>query len=119
MHLSARPRLRTGPSSSTAGRATSRQPSAHNGWIEIWLAGGAGLVAVFGLHTLITLGALIRRLRQGGRETYWAVLFTLAFIGFSMSESSILQQNDLTWVLFVAASAKVLAGERMPRLPRD
>ena len=78
-----------------------------------------GLVAVFGLHTLITLGALIRRLRQGGRETYWAVLFVLAFIGFSVSESSILQQNDLTWVLFVAASAKVLAGERMPRLPRD
>ena len=90
-------------------------PSAHNGWIEIWLAGGAGLVAAFALHTLATLGALLRRLRQGGQETYWAVLFVLAFIGFSMSESSILQQNDLTWILFVAASAKVLAGERMPR----
>ena len=97
-------------------------PSAHNGWVEIWLSGGVLLVGVFGAHMVLVLGVLLRRLARGGREIYWAALSLLAFLGFSLSESAILQQNDLTWVLFVAASAKLLAGERMPdqrRRPRD
>jgi len=89
-------------------------PSAHNGWVEIWLSGGIGLVILFSLHVLITLGACVKSLRRGGRECYWVILFILAFLGFSMSESAILMQNDLTWALFVAASAKLLAGETDP-----
>ena len=89
-------------------------PSAHNGWVETWLSGGIVLVALFGLHMLMTLGACVGALRRGGRECYWVILFVLAYIGFSLSESAILQQNDLTWALFVAASAKLLSGERDP-----
>ena len=89
-------------------------PSAHNGWVEIWLSAGIGMVVLFSLHVLLTLGACVKSLRSGGRECYWVILFILAFLGFSMSESAILMQNDLTWALFVAASAKLLAGERDP-----
>jgi len=34
------------------------------------------------------------------------------FFAFSMSESTILQQNDLSWVMFVATSAKLFAFEK-------
>lgn len=90
-------------------------PSAHNGWVEIWLHAGVGLVVLFGLHLLMVLGACGRGLARGGAEIYWMALFTMAFVGFSLSESAILQQNDLTWVMFVAGSVKLLAGERVPR----
>ena len=89
-------------------------PSAHNGWVETLLGGGALLLGAFAAHCLFVLGALVASLRRGGRECYWVVLSTVAFFGFSMSESAVLQQNDLTWILFVAATTKLLAGERAP-----
>ncbi|NNE57421.1 MAG: O-antigen ligase family protein [Hellea sp.] len=87
-------------------------PTAHNGWIEIWLSGGVVIVALFGLQYIITLLLAINRLGRGGVETYWVILSTLMFLFFSMSESTILAQNDLTWVMFVATAAKLFAFER-------
>jgi len=52
------------------------------------------------------------RLRKGGTETYWVILSTVMFFAFSMSESTILQQNDLSWVMFIATSAKLFAFEK-------
>jgi len=87
-------------------------PSAHNGWIETWLSGGAVVVAIFALHFIIVTGLAVDRIGRGGVESYWVVLSTLMFLGFSMSESTILQQNDLSWVLFVATSAKLFAFDK-------
>lgn len=87
-------------------------PSAHNGWIETWLSGGVVVVGVFALHFIITTGLAVDRIGRGGVEAYWVVLSTLMFLGFSMSESTILQQNDLSWVLFVATSAKLFAFDK-------
>ena len=94
-------------------------PSAHNGWVEIWLAAGVGLVALFALHLLVTLVAALRALHSQTREAYFALLFLLAYIAFSLSESAILQQNDLTWVLFVAISAKLMVGDSSGRRATD
>jgi len=87
-------------------------PTAHNGWIESWLSCGIVIIALFGLHYIFTLLLAINRMKRGGVETYWAILSTLMFLFFSMSESTILAQNDLTWVLFVATSAKLWSMER-------
>jgi len=87
-------------------------PSAHNGWLEIWLAGGVILIIAFAIQYFITLVFALARLKRGGSEVYWVILSTWAFIAFSMSESSILQRNDLSWVLFVATAAKLFAFER-------
>lgn len=87
-------------------------PSAHNGWVEIWLSCGVGIVAIFAVHCLLTLGFSLNSIKNGGRETYFVVLMLVAYIGFSMSESAILQQNSLSWILFVAISAKLFSGER-------
>ncbi len=87
-------------------------PSAHNGWLDTWLSVGALGVVVFGLFFAFTTILAFDRLRKGGTETYWVILSTIMFFAFSMSESTILQQNDLSWVMFVATSAKLFAFEK-------
>lgn len=85
-------------------------PTAHNGWIEIGLALGLpGIVLMALVYVRGLLGALGRVF--AGAETYWA-LPIIAMIGLvSISESNLLQQNDLSWVLLIATCAK-LAGRR-------
>jgi O-antigen ligase len=87
-------------------------PTAHNGWIETWLSVGVLGVALFALHYMWTFILALQRIRRGGSETYFAILVVIAFLVFSLSESSILQQNDLSWVMFVAVSAKLFAFEK-------
>ena len=87
-------------------------PSAHNGWLETWLSTGALGVGSFAILFIGTIILAFDRLRKGGTETYWVILSTIMFLGFSMSESTILQQNDLSWVIFVATSAKLFAFEK-------
>ena len=87
-------------------------PTAHNGWIETWLSVGVLGVALFALHFIWTFLLALQRIRRGGSETYFAVLVVVVFFVFSLSESAILQQNDLSWVIFVAVSAKLFAFEK-------
>ncbi len=87
-------------------------PSAHNGWIETWLSIGALGVGAFAILYILTLALAVDRIKRGGVETYWVVLSTVMYLMLSMSESSILQQNDLSWVIFVMTSAKLFAFER-------
>lgn len=87
-------------------------PTAHNGWIETWLSVGVVGVALFALHYIWTFILAMQRIRRGGSETYFAILVVVVFLVFSLSESSILQQNDLSWVIFVAVSAKLFSFEK-------
>ena len=87
-------------------------PTAHNGWIETWLSVGVLGVALFALHFIWTFILALMRIRRGGSETYFAILIMVVFFVFSLSESAILQQNDLSWVIFVAVSAKLFAFEK-------
>jgi len=87
-------------------------PSAHNGWIETWLSVGLIGVVMFSIYYMVTLFLAIDRIKRGGAETYWVVISTLVFLMLSMSESAILQQNELGWVIFVMTSAKLWAFER-------
>lgn len=84
-------------------------PTAHNGWMETWLSAGAVAVIMFGFLYLMTLILSLDRLYRGGVENYWVIMSTVLFFMVSMSESTILQQNDLSWVIFVATSAKLFA----------
>jgi O-antigen ligase len=87
-------------------------PTAHNGWIETWLSVGVLGVALFALHFIWTFILSFQRIWRGGSETYFAILAVVTFFIFSLSESSILQQNDLSWVIFVAVSAKLFSFEK-------
>ncbi len=87
-------------------------PTAHNGWMEIALSGGLVIVVLFAIHYVVTMLFAINRLGRGGIESYWAIIWMFMFFFFSMSESTILAQNDLTWAIFVATSAKLWAFEQ-------
>ena len=87
-------------------------PSAHNGWIETWLSVGIIGAGLFAVQYFWTLVLAIMRLKRGGTETYWVIMITLVFFVFSLSESSILQQYDLSWVIFVATAAKLFAFDK-------
>jgi len=87
-------------------------PTAHNGWIETWLSVGVVGVALFAVQYVWTFILAVMRLKRGGTETYWVIIITSVFLVFSLSESSVLQQNDLSWVIFVATTAKLFAFER-------
>ena len=84
-------------------------PTAHNGWIETWLSVGVVAVILFAIIYVITVLLALDRLYRGGVENYWVILSTVLFLMISLSESTILQQNDLSWVVFVATSAKLFA----------
>lgn len=87
-------------------------PSAHNGWIDTWLSAGIVSVVLFALLYIASLVLAFDRVKYGGTETYWALLSLIMFGMFTMSESTILQTNDLSWVMFVATSAKLFAFEK-------
>ena len=84
-------------------------PTAQNGWIETWLSAGAVAVGLFAIFFLFTMILALDRLYRGGTENYWVILSTILFFMISLSESTILQQNDLSWVVFVATSAKLFS----------
>ena len=86
-------------------------PTAHNGWMETWLSIGFLGIIAFALTYLIGLILALDRLSRGGVENYWALLSTILFLILSMSESTILQQNLLDWVIYVATTAKLYSFE--------
>ena len=91
-------------------------PTAHNGWLELLLSfGWTGLIA-FAVHLAVTSVAALISLGRGA-YAYWTVLAVALFTLFSLSESTIMQQNNLLWVLYVMTSAKLLQ-VRAPVPPR-
>lgn len=81
-------------------------PTAHNGWLEIALATGIPGVALMAWLYLRTAARAIGRLFSGP-EAYWAMAY-VAMIGVvSVSESNLMQQNSMGWVMFVATAAKL------------
>jgi O-antigen ligase len=82
-------------------------PNAHNGWLDIRLElGWIGFVIVAIVFAATTLALLARgwKVRDGG----WSAAFFITFIVSTLSESLILEQNNLSWVLCVAAMARLL-----------
>ena len=87
-------------------------PTAHNGWIETWLSVGLLGVLLFAMLFIWSSILAFQRISRGGVETYWVILVLVVFFIFSLSESAVLQQNDFSWVIFVATIAKLFAFEK-------
>jgi len=81
-------------------------PTAHNGWLEVALALGLVGLACLVLDFCMTLWRALR-----SSLSTWTGIFALGvcvqFILFSLSESISLQQNDLTWITYVAVAAQL------------
>ena len=86
-------------------------PSAHSGWLETALGMGRIGVALFALQLAATLwrgASSIMDLRAG----LWAPAFLAAFALYTMSESHVLQANNLFWTLYVAVAARLALDAR-------
>ncbi|MCF6328795.1 MAG: O-antigen ligase family protein [Henriciella sp.] len=86
-------------------------PTAHNGWLEVALALGLVGLACLVLDFCMTLWRALR-----SSLNTWTGIFALGvcaqFILFSLSESISLQQNDLTWITYVAVAAQLTRRSR-------
>jgi len=89
-------------------------PTAHNGWLETWLSIGLAGVSCFAVVYVATVIAALRSVLSS-QAAYWALISTLVFLLFSVSESNILQQNNLGWVVFAATAAKLFGARPLPQ----
>jgi len=83
-----------------------RVPNAHNGWLETQLALGLIGLAIMAAAFAQTLSQSITHALR------WPIgpcmiAYLAAYGLFSVSESMVLQHNNLTWVLFVVIATKV------------
>lgn len=90
-------------------------PSAHNAWLEILLQLGWVGVVTTAAYVALTAFAAVRGLFSRA-DGFWAILYSGSFLMLSFSESDILRQNSLEWILLVATSTKLVAD--LARRPR-
>ena len=83
-------------------------PNAHNGWLEMLLWFGWVGLGLFAAHYAVTLAATARTVWSADAGAYFALPSVLIFALFSVSESTIMQWNNLSWVIYVATLAKLL-----------
>jgi len=91
-------------------------PSAHNGWLDLLIQLGQIGVVIFGAIFAAALIAAVFRHRRV-QDGYFATLFLVVYFIALQSESFILMQNDLPWVLAVAAMVRILGPAPTPARP--
>lgn len=80
--------------------------SAHNGWLELALGIGVIGILIFALHYLATIARALRALADP-IAGLWAPAFLAAFSLYTISESHILEANNLFWTLYVCMAARL------------
>jgi len=94
---------------------------AHNGFLQLWLhLGFVGvLLFVVGLWTTILRSIAFFRARRSF-EAMFPLLYCTLIIMFNLSESAILEYNQLTWVTYVAIALSVLyLPEQAPQIEAE
>ncbi|MFC6197408.1 O-antigen ligase family protein [Ponticaulis profundi] len=86
-------------------------PTAHNGLIEIMLAMGRVGAAFFLIDFLLNIVRSLLTMHTRITSVY-AFGFFIIFALFSISESVILQQNSITWVMYSAIAGKLALDAR-------
>ncbi|WP_339375989.1 O-antigen ligase family protein [Calothrix sp. NIES-2098] len=80
-------------------------PNSHNGLLDLWLELGALGVAVFLLGFWATFIRSLAWLRQTkSSEGFWPLLYLTNMVMANLGESSLLNHNDIFWVLYVAVA---------------
>jgi O-antigen ligase len=88
-------------------------PNAHNGYLDLWLQLGlVGLVFFIVLITACVFKLLFLLCRRKGSFEVFSLLFILLLLINNISESFILVQNCIFWILYVAVSSKIVNSYR-------
>lgn len=91
-------------------------PNAHNGLLDVWLqVGFLGLsIFLFGIFTITLPKALIWARLSRTSEGFWPLMFLTYLVLANLGESSLMIQNDLFWVVYVAVAFTVLTPPERP-----
>lgn len=81
-------------------------PTAHNGWLEVCLSLGFAGVTLFVLCLVMAIWRAIK-LAFSSWSGIYAIGFLTQFLMFSLSESIVMQQNSIVWVMFSAVIGKL------------
>lgn len=103
---------RNGPAAWVALQADWHVLAADNAWAEILVQLGWVGVILFASTLVFMIPAALWATFRPGPAAYWAPLFLTTLLLNSITESIILKQNDLTWVIYVATLAKLLQSRR-------
>jgi O-antigen ligase len=85
--------------------------SAHSGWLELALGMGRIGVVLFAVQLFATL-------RRGASAVFdsraglWAPAFLAVFVLYTLSESHVLQANNLFWTIYVAVAGRLALDSR-------
>ncbi|KXG78338.1 hypothetical protein AN618_04040 [Fervidicola ferrireducens] len=92
-----------GPSALVWQSISFQAPHAHNSFLDLWLTLGFIGIGLFAISYLTALGQALKSLKK--TEEYlalWPTIYLLFMLLYSISESSILRQYSVLWVLYVA-----------------
>lgn len=83
-------------------------PNAHSGYLELCLSLGAVGATIFAASVISSIGRSLARVRRGDRASViWSITFLAIFLVMNLSESHILEQNDIVWILYVATAVSL------------
>ncbi|MBL8531065.1 MAG: O-antigen ligase family protein [Hyphomonadaceae bacterium] len=85
--------------------------SAHSGWLELSLGLGRVGVGVFALSLASTLARGLGSAFDA-RAGLWAPAFIAAFALYTLSESHVMEANNLFWTIYVAVAARLALDAR-------
>jgi O-antigen ligase len=85
--------------------------SAHSGWLELALGLGRVGIALFALQAGATLMRGARAVPHA-EAGLWSPAFLAAFALYTLSESHVLQANNLFWTIYVAVAARLALDTR-------
>lgn len=78
-------------------------PNAHNGFLDLWLALGLLGVLVFVIGFVINLLRAIYLIRWNQTsENLWLLVYFTYIILSNLTETTLLEQNSLEWILYVS-----------------
>lgn len=97
-------------------RATGwKPPNAHNGLLDLWLDLGLLGVSVFllGFWTSLLRALAWARLSRTS-DGLWPVIYITFMVLANLTESTLLERNNVCWVLYVAVALSVLITPEQP-----
>jgi exopolysaccharide production protein ExoQ len=95
-------------------------PNSHNGLLDIGLELGLLGVGIFTVGFVTTLLRGINWLRvDKSWESFWTILYLTCLVLSNVSESSLLNRNDIFWVLYVSVSFSLAMNNSPPILVQN
>lgn len=107
-----------GDSGAIWSQVTWEPPHSHNGFLDLWLELGILGISLFLVGYGVSIRRAIVRVRaESTTVSQWAILFLIFYFLYNFTESSLVRQNSVFWVLYVAVVVQLNA--RKQGVPRS